>query len=72
MKYIKELAIQIFKKDFYKSLGIWQIGFSDKTPLGRWNVDYCRKIINTKVELSNEDHCGTCSQYASKIKKDVS
>ncbi len=28
--------------------------------LGRWNVDYCQKRLNTKVMLANEDHCGTC------------
>jgi hypothetical protein len=34
------------------------------TPLGRWNLDYCSKKINDKIELSNEDHCGSCGQYA--------
>lgn len=28
--------------------------------LGRWNVDYCSKKINQKIDFSNEDHCGTC------------
>ena len=32
-------------------------------PLGRWNIDYCNKKINKKVDLSNEDHCGPCGQY---------
>ena len=32
-------------------------------PLGRWNIDYCNKKINQKVDLSNEDHCGSCGQY---------
>jgi len=32
-------------------------------PLGRWNLDYCNKKINSKVDLSNEDHCGPCGQY---------
>ena len=31
--------------------------------LGRWNVDYCSKKINQKIDFSNEDHCGTCSSY---------
>ncbi len=31
--------------------------------LGRWNIVYCEKKINKKVDLSNEDHCGTCSQH---------
>ena len=32
--------------------------------LGRWNIDYCNKKINNKIDLSNEDHCGPCGQYA--------
>ena len=32
-------------------------------PLGRWNIDYCNKKINQKIDLSNEDHCGPCGQY---------
>jgi hypothetical protein len=31
--------------------------------LGRWNIVYCEKKINKKIDLSNEDHCGTCSSY---------
>ena len=33
-------------------------------PLGRWNIDYCNKKVNNKIDLSNEDHCGPCGQYA--------
>jgi hypothetical protein len=33
-------------------------------PLGRWNLEYCNVKINNKVDLSNEDHCGTCGNYA--------
>ena len=25
-------------------------------PMGRWNIDYCHKKINNKIDLSNEDH----------------
>lgn len=32
-------------------------------PMGRWNIDYCNVKIDNKVDLSNEDHCGMCSQY---------
>ena len=32
--------------------------------LGRWNIDYCNVKVNHKVDLSNEDHCGPCGQYA--------
>ena len=41
----------------------------DKKTLGRWNIEYCDKKINNKVDLSNEDHCGPCGQYA--INKDI-
>jgi macrodomain Ter protein organizer (MatP/YcbG family) len=34
--------------------------------LGRWNVVYCEKKINKKLDLSNEDHCGSCNQYNNK------
>ena len=33
-------------------------------PTGRWKIDYCTKKINHKIDLSNEDHCGPCGQYA--------
>jgi hypothetical protein len=32
-------------------------------PLGRWNIDYCSKKTNTKIDYANEDHCGPCGQY---------
>jgi hypothetical protein len=35
----------------------------DKKVLGRWNLEYCNKKLNTKIDLSNEDHCGPCGQY---------
>jgi hypothetical protein len=35
----------------------------EKKILGRWNIDYCDKKMNDKVDLSNEDHCGPCGQY---------
>ena len=31
-----------------------------KVSLGRWNVDDCEKKIHTKIDNSNEDHCGSC------------
>jgi hypothetical protein len=36
---------------------------SKSKPLGRWNIDYCSKKTNTKIDLANEDHCGPCGQY---------
>jgi hypothetical protein len=35
----------------------------EKKALGRWNLDYCDKKVNNKIDLSNEDHCGPCGQY---------
>jgi hypothetical protein len=28
--------------------------------LGRWQIDYNHKIINRKIDLANDDNCGTC------------
>ena len=33
------------------------------TQLGRWALEICPKRIDTKVDRSNEDHCGPCGQY---------
>jgi len=33
-------------------------------PVGRWNIENCNSKINQKIDLSNEDHCGPCGQYA--------
>ena len=51
MKFIKNIISLFFNKKDFKPL------------LGRWNIDYCDKKINNKIDLSNEDHCGPCGQY---------
>lgn len=51
MKYIINLIQRILRKELPK-------------PLGRWNLEYCDLKLNNKVGLSNEDHCGSCGQYA--------
>ena len=33
-------------------------------PLGRWKIESCNAAMNYKIDLSNEDHCGPCGQYA--------
>jgi len=33
-------------------------------PVGRWRIEECNKQMNEKIDLSNEDHCGPCGQYA--------
>lgn len=37
-----------------------------KTHLGRWNLDYYKDKVDSKVDLANEDHCGVCSEYSKK------
>lgn len=51
MKYIRKILKKIILKETPK-------------PMGRWNIDYCNKKLNQKIDLSNEDHCGPCGQYA--------
>jgi len=35
----------------------------DKKPTGRWSLVYDSRL-ERRSELANEDHCGTCGQYA--------
>ena len=51
MKYIINIVKNLIPKDLPK-------------PLGRWRIENCDKQINNKIDLSNEDHCGPCGQYA--------
>lgn len=45
----------IFKKLFPQEL---------PKPVGRWGLEQCNVRTNSKIDLSNEDHCGPCGQYA--------
>jgi hypothetical protein len=54
MKHIINI-VNIIKKIFFKEL---------PKPTGRWKIEDCNKKMNYKVDLSNEDHCGPCGQYA--------
>ena len=51
MKFITTIIKKIMPKDLPK-------------PVGRWRIENCNKQMNQKVDLSNEDHCGPCGQYA--------
>ena len=51
MKYITSIIKKIFSKELPK-------------PIGRWRIEECNKKTNNKIDLSNEDHCGPCGQYA--------
>lgn len=31
--------------------------------LGRWQINDCNKTRNIKIDMANEDHCGSCSHY---------
>jgi len=52
---MKQLLKAIWKKFLPKDL---------PKPVGRWNIEQCNKKTNYKIDLSNEDHCGPCGQYA--------
>lgn len=51
MKSLKSLLQRIIPKELPK-------------PLGRWKIGQCNQTIDSKIDLSNEDHCGPCGQYA--------
>ena len=51
MKHIITILKKLLPKDIQK-------------PVGRWKIENCDKLMNNKVDLSNEDHCGPCGQYA--------
>jgi hypothetical protein len=51
MKYIISIIKKILSKEIPK-------------PVGRWRIENCNIKMNHKIDLSNEDHCGPCGQYA--------
>jgi len=51
MKHIITIIRRIFPKELPK-------------PVGRWKIENCNKKVNHKIDLSNEDHCGPCGEYA--------
>ena len=51
MKYIKTILKKFVQKEIPK-------------PVGRWSIEECNVKMNNRVDLSNEDHCGPCGQYA--------
>lgn len=51
-KYIKSVMNKLFpKKELPKHMG-------------RWRIEDCHNQTNHRIDLSNEDHCGPCGQYA--------
>ena len=53
IKYIKNIIQNLFHKELQR-------------PMGRWRLEHSNIQMNTKIDLSNEDHCGPCGQYAKK------
>ena len=51
MKYITSIIKRLIPKELPK-------------PVGRWRIENCNTQMNNKIDLSNEDHCGPCGQYA--------
>ncbi len=51
MKYVITIIKNLFSKELPK-------------PVGRWRIEHSNKQMNSKIDLSNEDHCGPCGQYA--------
>ena len=51
MKFITTIIQKLLPKDIPKHLG-------------RWRIENCNTVVNNKIDLSNEDHCGPCGQYA--------
>ena len=51
MKYITTIIKNILPKELPK-------------PMGRWRIEHTNTQIDHKIDLSNEDHCGPCGQYA--------
>ena len=57
IKYITPVIRKMFQKKI-------------SNPVGRWRIEICNTKMSHKVDLSNEDHCGPCGQYAlTKIEK---
>lgn len=50
-KYLKSVMSTLFPKELPKHMG-------------RWRIENDTIQTNNKIDLSNEDHCGPCGQYA--------
>jgi hypothetical protein len=59
MKYIKTIV-----KTFVKTITDKMTPKSLPKPVGRWSIEECNVKMTNRVDLSNEDHCGPCGQYA--------
>jgi len=73
--FLRKNILYIYSKNVYKGILTCYLNMKiiktilerfitkDKKILGRWNIEYCDKKMNHKIDLSNEDHCGPCGQY---------
>ena len=58
----KEIIMYLCNMKFIRTL-LERFVTDDKKILGRWNIEYCVKKMDYKIDLANEDHCGPCGQY---------
>ena len=59
-------SININTMNFIRTFVKRVMGRENPLPIGRWKRETCMKTLNYKVDMSNEDHCGPCGQYALK------
>lgn len=61
---IRQNKVVILIRNFFQS--------STPVPLGRWKVSNSipNPQTNLKIDYSNEDHCGSCSQYVNLKRKE--
>jgi hypothetical protein len=45
----------------HQMLPVWRR--KEELHIGRWRVEEKQSVIDKKIDLSNEDHCGTCSKF---------
>jgi len=53
----------------HQMLPVWRR--KEELLIGRWRVEEKQSIIDKKIDLSNEDHCGTCFAPRSFDRRDI-
>jgi hypothetical protein len=71
MKFASEMLKRLRKSVTSNFLQVVQMTTSKKEmmPLGRWKINYCNNVINRKIYLANQDHCGSCGDLEDEIHK---
>lgn len=52
---------------FNQILSFYLKNNTNKLPLGRWTLENCDDKRNIKIDMANEDHCGTCNKIYKSI-----